>query len=464
MIVPSSWVGASACVTMGGKSPVAEHTMRLLPILAAGLCCASALAQTATQPVTLTTYDRAQAHMILHQVRDDIRKYYYDPSFHGVDLDKRAAAVDAAIDKAATKTDTFFLIAAFASLLDDSHTFFVPPSRMNRMDRGYRMEVVGEACFITQVRPKTDAAAKLHPGDRVISINGYNAKRESYELLTYLFETLVPVPELRMELEDPQGHRRTEIVKAQFKQGKALTDLSDEDTVDYKRAITDEQNYEHHQRERLVKTDKAVVWKMPDFEGTDDAINSAFSEARQRPALILDLRGNPGGSVDTLKLTLQHVMDHEVPLWKRISRKETKDEVVKGGGFGNFKGQLIVLIDQRSSSAAEIFAKVVQLEHRGVVLGDRSAGAVMQSRQYNESIGQDTVVFYTVSVTSANLIMSDGKSLEKTGVVPDETVLPTAKEISEGADPVLAKAMQMAGMTTSAEEAGKLFPFEWPKL
>jgi C-terminal processing protease CtpA/Prc len=168
--------------------------------------------------------------------------------------------------------------------------------------------------------------------------------------------------------------------------------------------------------------------------------------------------------VDTLKLTLQHVMDHEVLLWKFVSRKETKDEVVKAGRFGNFKGQLIVLIDQRSSSAAEIFAKVVQLEHRGIVLGDRSAGAVMQSRQYTEAVGQETVVFYTVSVTSANLIMSDGKSLEKIGVVPDEFILPTASDLSAGADPALARALQLAGMTTNATEAGKMFPFEWPRF
>ena len=71
---------------------------------------------------------------------------------------------------------------------------------------------------------------------------------------------------------------------------------------------------------------------------------------------------------------------------------------------------------------------------------------------------------YAVAVTDANLIMSDGKSLEKTGVVPDEVLLPTAADLAAGRDPVLAHAAESVGAKLDSTEAGKLIPFEWKPL
>ena len=59
-----------------------------------------------------------------------------------------------------------------------------------------------------------------------------------------------------------------------------------------------------------------------------------------------------------------------------------------------FTGRLIVLIDSASSSSAEIFARTVQLQKRGVVIGDRSAGAVMEARMYQFVQGDPVAIFY----------------------------------------------------------------------
>jgi len=95
-------------------------------------------------------------------------------------------------------------------------------------------------------------------------------------------------------------------------------------------------------------------------------------------------------------------------------------------------------------------------------MGDRTAGAVMEGKEYPEQSGTDTAAFYGVSVTEADLIMSDGKSLEHTGVTPDVLLLPGPYALANGRDPVLARAAETLGVKVSPEEAGKLFPYEWP--
>jgi C-terminal processing protease CtpA/Prc len=58
----------------------------------------------------------------------------------------------------------------------------------------------------------------------------------------------------------------------------------------------------------------------------------------------------------------------------------------------------------------------------------------MESRRYQFHQGADVQIFYGASITEADLIMGDGKSLEHAGVAPDEVILPTAADLAAGRD------------------------------
>lgn len=84
----------------------------------------------------------------------------------------------------------------------------------------------------------------------------------------------------------------------------------------------------------------------------------------------------------------------------------------------------------------------------------------MESRYFGNGLGQDTVIFYGASVTIADLIMKDGKSLEKIGVIPDVPILPSGRDLLAKRDIVLSKALESLGLKVTPEDAFKMFPDE----
>jgi C-terminal processing protease CtpA/Prc len=357
------------------------------------------------------------------------------------------------------------MVAAFLSGLKDSHVFFEPPYRPYRLDNGFRMELIGNDAFVTRVRPGTDAEAKVHSGDKIIGYDRYSVNRDDFQDLSYTFNTLMPQTKTQLDLRDPDGKDREVIVESKVQLGRKTLDFTEEgggdDIWQYIRA---EESADHVVRQRWVEIGDVMIWKMPEFFLENEGVDHIFDTARKHQALILDLRQNPGGAVTTLERMVGNVMDHDVKISDRVGRKEMKAQIAKSVGDRAFKGKLIVLVDSQSASAAELFARVVQLEHRGIVLGDKTSGSVMEAKGYSYSQGVDTIIAYGFSITDADLIMKDGTSLEHVGVTPDELILPTGRDLATGQDPVMARAVELAGGKLDPAQAGKLFPYEWLPL
>jgi carboxyl-terminal processing protease len=125
-----------------------------------------------------------------------------------------------------------------------------------------------------------------------------------------------------------------------------------------------------------------------------------------------------------------------------------------------FTGNLVILVDSTSGWGAEVLARVVQLERRGVVIGDQTSGRVMEAHVYYYPYFSE--LQYGASITTADLIMTDHQSLEHTGMTPDGLLLPTPEDLAAGRDPVLARAAETLGARLSAEAAGKMFPYHPP--
>jgi len=418
---------------------------------------------TAQQKPTKT--DRDDAHQILHDAYDAVKKNYYDPKYHGLDLDARLREYDGRIEKAASFGDALSVVAAFLEGLNDSHTHYNPLPSSARVDSGFRMQMIGDACFVTRVRPDTDAESKVHPGDQVVGYDGYEVSRADFDRIRYYFGVLAEQTNSKLSLRDLAGTEREVVVNADVQEVKqSAVDLSEFGSAAPDDPVREGEYQDHIIRRRLVEDGDVAIWKMPEFRMKDGEIDGSFQTIRKHKSLILDLRGNPGGTLPSLERLVGNVFDRGVKIADRVGRKESKPVVAKTRGGDAFTGTLIVLVDSDSTSSAELFARVIQIEHRGTVIGDRTAGSVMEAKHYPYSRGLDTNGFYDFSVTDADMVMSDGKSLETTGVVPDETILPTAQDLATGRDPVLAAAAERAGLKLSPGDAGKLFPMEWTRL
>lgn len=436
----------------------------ILPLLAALVCLLTAFLPVSAQK--LSDFDKGRGHSMLSTIKEDLKKNYYDPSFHGVDIETRFQEADNTIKQATSLGQVFGAIATFLMRLDDSHCFFVPPNRSYRTEYGWKMLPIGNANYVVAVKPGSDAETKgLKPGDQVYAVDGVRQTRQNFWVFNYLYNQLQPRPAVHLAIVKPDGQQVQLDVSAKLTQGKVMKDMTIEhgDTDIYD-VIFAEEAEERLYRQRYFDTgDDLFIWKMPAFDLPKDKVDELADKFRERKNLIIDLRGNGGGYEETLLRLIGNLFDHDVKLGDITTRKGSKPMIAKTRGGHVFKGNLLVLIDSDSGSASELLARVVQLEKRGKVIGDRSAGAVMRSRFHDHEQGADIVVYYGASITEADIIMTDGKSLEHIGVTPDELRLPTAGDLASQKDPVLAYAASLLGVTLAPEKAGSLFPIEWRK-
>jgi hypothetical protein len=106
---------------------------------------------------SFSSQDRERGLMMLKTVKDDIKKHYYDPSFHGIDIEARFKVAEDKIKLTKSNAEVFGVIAQVLLEFNDSHTSFIPPQRSARIEYGWLMKTFGNDCYVTEVKPHGDA-------------------------------------------------------------------------------------------------------------------------------------------------------------------------------------------------------------------------------------------------------------------------------------------------------------------
>ncbi|MCB1025011.1 MAG: PDZ domain-containing protein, partial [Acidobacteria bacterium] len=381
--------------------------------------------------------ERGRVKDMLKTVVKQIEKNYYDPNFHGIDLEAREKLANEKLDNATSLGQAFGIIAQLFLDFNDSHLVFYPPDRAMTIEYGWRIIMVGDKCFVSAVKPESDAHKKgLKTGDQVLSVNGFRPTRNEMWKMEYFYYALSPQSKVNLAVQSPNEEPRELIVETKVKNLKRVTDLtSDMGINEYLRDMNSDNESSYH---RFFSIGGVAIWRMPSFSFDPMQVRQIMKERISgNRGLIIDLRDNGGGYIDTLKEIAGFLFEKDIKIAdiKRREIKENEEMIGKSKGENTFGGKIVVLIDSKSGSSSELLARLMQIEKRGTVIGDVSAGAVMQSRFYSNKLGVNKQVFYGASITNADLIMTDGKSLEHVGVTPDELILKSADDLANERDP-----------------------------
>jgi carboxyl-terminal processing protease len=397
------------------------------------LCPVAAFSQDANVKI-----ERARAKNILRLVSSELKKYYHDPTMNGLDWEAEVKAAEERIDRSMTVGAVYTAVVAIVDKLNDSHTYFYPPNRAAYPQYGFRMKAYGDKVLVYKINPKGAATkAGLQLGDQIVKIQNFPVTRRNYFHMMQFFTTVQPQAHLNVVLAR-DGQEQAFTVDPKIVQMSISNDV-----------ISNYNPYEYLlykefpiPRSYIFKANEEGIGYLYLSEFVFETSPADWADSiGPMKGMILDLRDNHGGAVDTLMNFAGFFVDKKMQMNRVVFKNKTEQMEVKTRR-NTFNGPLVILIDEGSASASEALARFLQLHRERVtIIGDRSMGALTQSRTHYEEIGTDAafVPFY-LQIGEAKVVFSDGQVVEKVGVTPDLSCLPSPADIKSGADPCLALA------------------------
>lgn len=145
-------------------------------------------------------------------------------------------------------------------------------------------------------------------------------------------------------------------------------------------------------------------------DDTEKAINALNKE--NIDGLVIDLRGNPGGSLDEVAKMLGLFIGKGPVVQIRDNQGKV---LVYENNLDNqlYSGDMVVLVNLASASASEIFAAAIQDYGRGLVVGSTTTG------KGSAQVQRDDLALGSVNLTQRKFYRVTGGSTQNKGVVPD---------------------------------------------
>lgn len=158
-------------------------------------------------------------------------------------------------------------------------------------------------------------------------------------------------------------------------------------------------------------------------------------EKQGMKSLVVDLRNNPGGNLNTVCEILDLMLPKGLIVYTKDKNGNTEEE--KSDDAHQFKLPLAVLMNGNSASASEIYAGAIQDHGTGTIVGTQSYGKGVVQQIFDLKDGT------SVKLTIAEYFTPKGRNIHGKGITPDVEVAYEKNEENPEADNQLEKAVEV---------------------
>ncbi|KKQ61339.1 MAG: Carboxyl-terminal protease [Parcubacteria group bacterium GW2011_GWE2_38_18] len=172
-----------------------------------------------------------------------------------------------------------------------------------------------------------------------------------------------------------------------------------------------------------MRKDNLFVVTITNFNNdTEELFNKAVEEIIQKnpKGIIVDLRNNPGGYLDTAITVASKWVDKGVIVSEKFGNEKKNDY---------FNNPTVVLINQGSASASEIVAGALQDYGKAKIIGMQSFGK--GSVQIIENLKDGS----SLKITIAQWMTPKGNNINEKGITPDKVIDLTQQDYENNKDP-----------------------------
>ena len=187
---------------------------------------------------------------------------------------------------------------------------------------------------------------------------------------------------------------------------------------------------------RLIDKNIGYIHIFSFAKHTDEEFEKQLASIKAQGAdrLIIDLRMNPGGLVDTVISIMNQILTKG-----RVLSYHTRNGDDRTFDITGIETPLpmVILIDRNSASASEILAGAVQDKKEGIIIGETSYGkGTVQSVIQNGNKS-------ALKISIAEYRTAAGRIIDKTGITPDIAIKQTGHVFKQEDDNVLKKAIEV---------------------